>query len=60
MAGLVIVRHALAMVRAIAFAAKAGVFEGMLAGLCRVACRAWYECRELALSDKASVEEGGE
>ena len=59
-ASLVVVRHALVMVRAIVFTAKAGVLEGMFAGLCRVACRAWYKCHKLALSNEVAVEEGGE
>ncbi len=60
MAGLIVVRHALAMERAIVLTAKASVFKGMLLGFCGVACASGYEGHELALSDEAAIEEGGE
>ena len=47
------------MERAIVFTAKAGMLEGMLTGFHGVACVSGYEGRELALSDKASIEESG-
>ncbi len=47
------------MERAIVFVAEASMLEGVFVCLCGVACVSEYKGHELALSDKAAVEEGG-